>query len=352
MDARHLDIRKNVTALTAAERQRFVSAVLALKESPTYDEFVQWHGDAMQAATVLPDEPDSPDYRNRAHRGPVFLPWHREFLRRFEVELQKLTPGVTIPYWDWAADSQLADPKSSVVWQEDFMGGDGHVHQGSQVDLGAFAADKGTWSIKIDPDGNGPALLRQLGRNAPTLPTPEDLQMAMEEDFYDTPPWNGSPFTIGFRNRLEGWVTQRGDPAVKLPGDQLHNRVHLFVGGTMLSMASPNDPVFFLNHCFVDKIWADWQRLHPPAEPEPGSPEGSHPVSYVPVSGGPPGHNCDDKMPPWNQRTPRDVLDHTKLGYRYDNEITVHPSGPDHVVVGGVTTGGTMRMRKRRGLAV
>jgi len=25
---------------------------------------------------------------------------------------------------------------------------------------------------------------------------------------------------------------------------------------------SPNDPVFYLNHCNVDRIWAGWQDIH------------------------------------------------------------------------------------------
>ena len=31
----------------------------------------------------------------------------------------------------------------------------------------------------------------------------------------------------------------------------------------MLPGTSPNDPCFFLHHCFVDKIWAEWQAAHP-----------------------------------------------------------------------------------------
>ena len=58
---------------------------------------------------------------------------------------------------------------------------------------------------------------------------------------------------------MEGWITQRGDPRVSTPGSQLHNRVHLYIGGNMAPMTSPNDPVFFLHHCFIDEVWDDWQ---------------------------------------------------------------------------------------------
>jgi hypothetical protein len=79
----------------------------------------------------------------------------------------------------------------------------------------------------------------------------------------------------------------------------------------MLPATSPNDPVFFLNHCFVDKLWADWQRAHPT--------EG-----YLPVTGAMPGHNLGDAMEPWVGRgetvTPGSVLDHHALGYAYDHE--------------------------------
>ena len=40
----------------------------------------------------------------------------------------------------------------------------------------------------------------------------------------------------------------------------MHNRVHVWVGGDMAPGSSPNDPIFFLNHCLVDKQWDDWQR--------------------------------------------------------------------------------------------
>jgi tyrosinase len=42
----------------------------------------------------------------------------------------------------------------------------------------------------------------------------------------------------------------------------MHNLVHVWVGGDMGPASSPNDPVFFLNHCNVDRIWENWKQRH------------------------------------------------------------------------------------------
>jgi tyrosinase len=41
-----------------------------------------------------------------------------------------------------------------------------------------------------------------------------------------------------------------------------HARPHLYLGGAMNSFASPDDPIFWLHHCFVDKIYTMWQDCH------------------------------------------------------------------------------------------
>ena len=46
-----------------------------------------------------------------------------------------------------------------------------------------------------------------------------------------------------------------------------HNRLHGLVGGTMALSTSPADPLFWLHHAFIDKLWADWQILHPGINP-------------------------------------------------------------------------------------
>lgn len=92
----------------------------------------------------------------------------------------------------------------------------------------------------------------------------------------------------------------------------------------MMAMSSPNDPVFWLHHCNIDRLWAEWQRENPGE-------------NYRPPSGTPnvvAGHGLDDPMPPWESEatppTPRSVLDHHALGYTYDNE---EPEAPEVVPI-------------------
>lgn len=42
----------------------------------------------------------------------------------------------------------------------------------------------------------------------------------------------------------------------------VHNQPHNSVGGTMATAGSPADPVFWMHHAFIDKIWADWQKVN------------------------------------------------------------------------------------------
>ena len=300
-------VRKSAASLNEQEKKTFVDGLMFLKKEGRYDEYVHWHHAVMEP-TVFPFEPRDANYRNGAHRGPSFLPWHREFLLQVESDLRAIDSLISIPYWDWTADAAMADPTTSSIWDENFLGGNGVEADSWRVASGPFAYSKGNWPI---PEGHdGPALRRQFGVLTPTLPTMEDLALAMGELFYDTPNFNSSPFTVGFRNRLEGFVTQRGDGRVKTSGSQLHNRVHVWVGGSMLLMTSPNDPAFLLHHCFIDKVWADWQteqrKENPGASPH-----------YAPEEGGPAGHNINDQLKPW-ERTIREVLDITELGYSYE----------------------------------
>lgn len=270
-------VRKNQAALTSGEKRSFVNALLELKRSGGYDEFVRIHNEFIIRDT---------DFGDRfGHRAPSFLPWHRWFLILFERRLQELDSSVTLPYWDWAADRTVMAP----LWNTGFLGGNGRDRD-AQVMTGPFAYSAGQWPITVSTDSR-PYLQRAFGAGGRRLPTPAEVRSVLAMPTYDMPPWNSA--SEGFRNHLEGWR-----------GVNLHNRVHIWIGGQMATGASPNDPVFWLHHSYLDKLWAEWQREHPAS-------------SYLPVDSTPNVAALHDVMRPWDDITPADVLDHTRF-YTYD----------------------------------
>lgn len=310
-----MPVRKSVaTPLTAAEKQEFQDAVWALKGErvvldglSTYDRYVIVHNEAMSRLCIWDQDLNLSGFglrqRNAPHRGPAFLPWHREFLRRFELDLQRVSgnPNLGLPYWDWASDA--ADPDASEIWS--LVGPGGTRANQFRVTQGRFSfdpnnpADPGNWII-VDSTGRPDGGLRRSVGLSPnpaipriTLPIQSQIEFAKTFSDYDSPPWNDASgllanIPVGFRNLLEGWVVENpNSPGTLMFGNGLHNRVHVWVGGSMGPGTSPNDPIFFLHHAFVDKIWADWEQQHPNSD-------------YQPQSDGPYGHNWTDAMFPWN----------------------------------------------------
>ncbi|RLV08779.1 tyrosinase [Streptomyces griseocarneus] len=271
-------VRKNQASLTATEKRNFVNAVLELKRIGVYDGFVQTHNEFIMS--------DGDNSDRVGHRSPSFLPWHRRFLIQFETELQKIDKSVTLPYWDWTVDRST----NSGIWSADFLGGTGRARD-SQVMDGPFAVSTGKWPIKYNFDDRM-FLQRELGATA-ALPTRAQVDAALAIPTYDVAPWN-STSADGFRNTLEGWRGQ----------GRIHNNVHVWIGGQMSSGFSPNDPAFWLHHANIDRLWAEWQKMHPSS-------------GYLPTGGTANVVDLNDTMRPWNNVTPADMLDHTKF-YTYD----------------------------------
>jgi len=284
-----MPVRRNIVT-NAAARQSYVSGAIALKNEftgvttqmlgipgpsrqvSTWDRFVAWHSAAMGIA----------------HRGPLFLPWHRLMLRTLEILLGRALndPNFGLPYWDWAADGQLTRPQqlAAAIWNNNCMGS-------ASVAPGPFTL--AAFPVRLADSGSGNiiqanrALRRARGSGVPQIPNPDlprrvstaaILHASMTR--YDVSPWSINS-TAGMRNRLEGWF----------PSNDLHNRVHIWVGGDMLPSTSPNDPVFYLNHCNVDRIWERWMQLrgrqYQPTNNTSGAPVGQRLNDPIPTPFGP-----------------------------------------------------------------
>jgi tyrosinase len=73
-----------------------------------------------------------------------------------------------------------------------------------------------------------------------------------------------------------------------------HGLAHTSFGGSISSIpTAAKDPLFFLLHCNVDRLWANWQRQNGRFNPVQAA-------SFHNDGGNPIGHNLADTMWPWN----------------------------------------------------
>jgi hypothetical protein len=124
--------------------------------------------------------------------------------------------------------------------------------------------------------------------------------------------------TSSFRQVIEGW-------AGGIYGGG-HNSVHVFVGGSMSPLSSPNDPVFFFHHCNVDRLWYRWQVLrgcygtcYRPQDVDTSVTQSTPGSQLVNGRWKIVGHHWNDVMYPWNVR-PSNVANtgNSLLGYTYE----------------------------------
>lgn len=136
--------------------------------------------------------------------GRNFLAWHRQMLWQFEKRLQVVKPGLGLPYWDWLAMDN--NPPAAI----------------------SKPALLSSWSVT-------------RSFNPAQMPTSAEVQAAMSASTFPA-----------FQRSLELGA---------------HNAGHLAVGGTMATSSSPADPLFWLHHANIDRLWAEWQAQHAGQDP-------------------------------------------------------------------------------------
>jgi len=241
-------VRKDANRLTTTERSRFLRALAILNGSANgrYTDFRDMH---------IAGPPDI-----EAHGGPGFLPWHRIYLLDLERELQAIDGEVALPYWRFEA----AAPN---VFTRSFMGVPGpqdRVQFTPSNPLSAWVA------------GNLPGVERGPGVGPQTVPMVRSEQQTLA--LGGSPAADFAPF-----------ATMQFNP---------HGRAHMSHGRGVITDpgTAPQDPLFFLLHCNVDRLWAKWQwafRRHDPAVAR----------SFVPGSTSA-GHRLGDRLWPWSGPLP------------------------------------------------
>ncbi|MEN3331100.1 MAG: tyrosinase, partial [Blastocatellia bacterium] len=327
--------RKNIECLTPPELDALRRAIRILR---CYDAFHQYDQRSFRFWADI-------HANNCQHGWEQFLSWHRLYLYYFEQQLQDIDPTITLPYWDWTlyrddvlktieAESldpskpgalQKADngsiPKAyrcfvddkmlqrlkgklpSQMWQQ-LQSVEGQLfNSGNRLYIAAGITFTGTDTVDLimsELQNTNPLWQRNRWPGGDkniifeAYPTPEDVERILQINNF---------FTFGSgptNNHLFGAL------------ENIHNLMHNFSGGAnpnfnpaqfpkepqygdMVSAGTTaRDMIFWGHHSNVDRLWAEWQRIHPGADPD----------------------DPTDILAPWTQQV-EDVLTMSDLGYEY-----------------------------------
>ncbi|KII86645.1 hypothetical protein PLICRDRAFT_30890 [Plicaturopsis crispa FD-325 SS-3] len=204
------------------------------------------------------------DLNTRIHFTGFFLPWHRFYVSSYEAALkEKCSFTGTSPYWNWSMDAS-SFYESSMFKEADTtsgMGGWGNLSDDTQISTGGFASGY---------DLSYPSFHR-LRRNY----TLEPWADVTSDLFPDPDKMANTSFTIsemtklitGYKGDFKGFQTYFEAP------EGAHSMVHEIMGGDLGGQCpenapanctagptwSANEPLFWLHHAMVDKVWYDWQ---------------------------------------------------------------------------------------------
>jgi hypothetical protein len=198
--AQSLRIRRPVSSLTANDPDLVAlrRAIPLMRQSGVWDQQIALHA----------------DMRQRHHSSWRFLPWHRLQLVWFERQVARFSgrAAFALPYWDWDDDRIPAIMSSDPVFSMP--------------------------NRLASPSESLKAFMRRNGQT---------FRGRITDDFS----------TFFGRARNIGTPAQGGySGSAEWSG---HNMIHGFVGGDMGRLdRSPNDPLFWMHHANIDRIWTLW----------------------------------------------------------------------------------------------
>jgi Common central domain of tyrosinase/Polyphenol oxidase middle domain len=195
-------VRKNVYSLTVAEINSIKTGITNMKALP-HTNPTSWLYQAAIHGTTLPDALPSWNTCHQAGASFFFLAWHRMYCYFFERILRDKSgdPNLTLPYWNYQTNAAL--------------------HPDYRNSAASNSLYDGTRSVTINSGGSLPASIMTSITNALNDNIP----------YYD------------FQGDING----------------PHGSVHGSVGGNMGGVNSAaKDPMFWLHHCNIDRLWEEW----------------------------------------------------------------------------------------------
>jgi tyrosinase len=251
------------------------------------------------------------------HGNWWFYVWHRGYLGYFEQTIRNLSEDSTfaMPYWDWTTLPQIPDSMFDGVLTPQHRGFEPYTSnlavftsfiqpaltsywnslnaaQRAQLNTRGYANFKSLWN---DVTGNGVSGNMAYANTCGSRYLTRDNPKLDEKTAYDVSPFvvysgllptdfNNPVSYLSFTSsKTPSHNTQPGGPNSffsVLEGFP-HNKTHNYIGGygpldpgpygNMTNNLSPVDPIFFLHHSNMDRLWDVWTRkqknLHLPYLP-------------------------------------------------------------------------------------
>jgi hypothetical protein len=246
-----INYRKNIDCLTESELHELREALAEMYALPASNP----NSFALQATFH-----GGPPISYCRHGAPGFFTWHRAEVKAFEDALQAVGCKVMLPFWDWSSGPSTGIPDA--------------CRQPTYVNQSGATAPNPLYA--------GPRFGGGMTNRSATIDTTsfDDLAASVQSAMSE-------PTFSSFQSLING----------------PHGSIHVRVSGDMCCVPTASyDPIFFLHHANVDRIWARWQLTHP-----------------APL----PAVEADWELPPFNRpfstawQRGSDVMSTDTLGYRY-----------------------------------
>ncbi|HUE84780.1 MAG TPA: tyrosinase family protein [Vicinamibacterales bacterium] len=198
-----------------------------------------------QQGEALPSLADQRRFWNQCqHASWFFLPWHRMYLAYFEQIVQAAITALAgpddwaLPYWNY---SDTANPRAR------------------RLPL--------AFTLPAMPNGDPNPLridARLRGNDNAIVATPNQVSVraCLTDPTFDVPPVGG---LAGFGGPQTGFMHAggMGAPIGKVENTP-HNTMHGAVGGFMGAFNTAGlDPLFWLHHANIDRLWVVWRDRNP-----------------------------------------------------------------------------------------
>ena len=273
-------IRRDIATISDEERTLFVNAIRQLDDPAS--SFVYANNAGHEGADASGNitfwdmqeqiHKDGHAHALDVHGGPAFAPWHRVLVNRMEALLRLVDPRLSLHYWDWTTDPRVATADRVAILTGTAAGSPTGFMGSSSGNAGSPFADFESTEITGDAtegipgDGVHDHVWRDVVAGA--SPVPADRSILIHLDF--------TSFNTALQNA--------------------HNHAHGYIRGTVGQQHfSFHDPMVFLLHSNMDRLWATWQRT-------PGRQSRLNPASAygtVLADDGLPSTYFDEWIQPW-----------------------------------------------------